>query len=180
MPNVERLHHSVASPSAQNVLREFRPMERIPITRDGLEKLREELAKLERVERPANIRAIEEARGHGDLSENAEYHAAKERQSFIDGRINELRSIIGQSEIIEVDRNPSDTVVFGKTVRLYDINSDEETSYLLLGPYESAPEVGRISVTSPIGQALIGMKVGDEVRVKTPKGIQEFEILEIL
>ena len=180
MPNVERLHHSVASPSAQNVLREFRPMERIPITRDGLEKLREELAKLERVERPANIRAIEEARGHGDLSENAEYHAAKERQSFIDGRINELRSIIGQSEVIEVDRNPSDTVVFGKTVRLYDMNSDEETSYLLLGPYESAPEAGRISVTSPIGQALIGMKVGDEVRVKTPMGIQEFEILEIL
>jgi transcription elongation factor GreA len=155
-------------------------MERIPITRDGLEKLREELAKLERVERPANIRAIEEARGHGDLSENAEYHAAKERQSFIDGRINELRSIIGQSEIIEVDKKPSDTVVFGKTVRLYDITSDEETSYLLLGPYESAPEAGRISVTSPIGQALIGMKVGDEVRVKTPKGIQEFEILEIL
>ena len=180
MLNVERLHYSVAPPRVQNVLREFRPMERIPITRDGLEKLREELAKLERVERPANIRAIEEARGHGDLSENAEYHAAKERQSFIDGRINELRSIIGQSEIIEVDRNPSDTVVFGKTVRLYDINSDEETSYLLLGPYESAPEVGRISVTSPIGQALIGMKVGDEVRVKTPKGIQEFEILEIL
>jgi transcription elongation factor GreA len=155
-------------------------MERIPITRDGLEKLREELAKLERVERPANIRAIEEARGHGDLSENAEYHAAKERQSFIDGRINELRSIIGQSEIIEVDKKPSDTVVFGNTVRLYDITSDEETSYLLLGPYESAPEAGRISVTSPIGQALIGMKVGDEVRVKTPKGIQEFEILEIL
>ena len=155
-------------------------MERIPITKDGLEKLREELAKLERVERPANIRAIEEARGHGDLSENAEYHAAKERQSFIDGRINELRSIIGQSEIIEVDGDPSDTVVFGKTVRLYDINSDEETSYMLLGPYESAPEAGRISVTSPIGQALIGMKVGDEVRVKTPMGIQEFEILEIL
>jgi len=155
-------------------------MERIPITKDGLEKLREELAKLERVERPANIRAIEEARGHGDLSENAEYHAAKERQSFIDGRINELRSIIGQSEIIEVDGDPSDTVVFGKTVRLYDINSDEETSYMLLGPYESAPEAGRISVTSPIGQALIGMKVGDEVKVKTPRGIQEFEILEIL
>ena len=155
-------------------------MDRIPITREGLEKLREELTRLERVERPSNIRAIEEARGHGDLSENAEYHAAKERQSFIDGRINELRSTIGQSEVIEVDGKPSDTVVFGKTVRLYDISSDEETSYQLLGPYESAPEAGRISVTSPIGQALIGMKVGDEVRVRTPKGIQEFEILEIL
>lgn len=154
-------------------------MERIPITREGLERLREELTKLERVERPANIRAIEEARGHGDLSENAEYHAAKERQSFLDGRINELRTIIGQSEVIEVDADPSDTVVFGKTVRLYDINSDEESAYQLLGPYESAPECGRISVTSPLGQALIGGKVGDEVKVKTPKGIQEFEILEI-
>jgi transcription elongation factor GreA len=161
-------------------LRRQRPMERIPMTREGLGRLREELSRLEREERPANIRAIEEARGHGDLSENAEYHAAKERQYFIDGRINELRSIIGQSEIIEVDENPSDTVVFGKTVRLYDMNSDEESSYQLLGPYESAPEAGRISVTSPLGRALIGMKVGDEVRVNTPTGIQEFEILEIL
>jgi transcription elongation factor GreA len=155
-------------------------MDRIPITRESLEKLKEELARMERVERPFNIRAIEEARGHGDLSENAEYHAAKERQSFIDGRINELRAVIGQSEVIEVDGNPSDTVVFGKTVRLYDINSDEESMYQLLGPYESEPDRGRISVTSPLGQALIGMKVGDEVKVRTPKGIQEFEILEIL
>jgi len=154
-------------------------MDRIPITREGLEKLREELTKLQRVERPSNIRAIEEARGHGDLSENAEYHAAKERQSFIDGRINELRAVIGQSEVIQADNNPSDTVVFGKTVRLYDISSDEEATYQLLGPYESAPDRGRISVTSPLGQALIGMKVGDEVKVRTPKGIQEFEILEI-
>jgi transcription elongation factor GreA len=154
-------------------------MDRIPITRAGLEKVKEELIRMERVERPANIRAIEEARGHGDLSENAEYHAAKERQSFIEGRINELRALIGQSEVIELDANPSDTVVFGKTVRLYDINSEEETSYQLLGPYESAPEEGSISVTSPIGKALIGMKVGDEVRVRTPRGIQEFEILDI-
>jgi transcription elongation factor GreA len=180
MANVERLQHSMA-PSQWNANFEGeRRMDRIPITREGLEKLREELTRLERVERAANIRAIEEARGHGDLSENAEYHAAKERQSFIDGRINELRSIIGQSEIIEVDGTPSDTVVFGKTVRLYDIKSDEETSYQLLGPYESAPEAGRISVTSPLGQALVGMKVGDEVRVRTPRGVQEFEILEIL
>jgi transcription elongation factor GreA len=155
-------------------------MDRIPITREGLEKLKEELTRMERVERPFNIRAIEEARGHGDLSENAEYHAAKERQSFIDGRINELRAVIGQSEVIAVDGNPSDTVVFGKTVRLYDINTDEESTYQLLGPYESEPDQGRISVTSPLGQALVGMKVGDEVRVRTPKGIHEFEILEIL
>jgi transcription elongation factor GreA len=154
-------------------------MERIPITRAGLDKLREELTHMERVERPANIRAIEEARSHGDLSENAEYHAAKERQSFIDGRINELRDGIGRAEVIEVDKGPRDRAVFGRTVRLYDVQNEEEIEYQLLGPYESEPEKGKISVSSPIGQALVGSKVGDEIRVKTPKGIQEFEILGI-
>jgi len=154
-------------------------MERIPITKDGLERLKEELVRLERVDRPANIRAIEEARGHGDLSENAEYHAAKERQSFIDGRINELRMIIGSSEVIAMDDSPSDRVVFGRTVKLWDIGTEQEIQYQLLGPYESDPDKGRISVTSPLGQALIGTRVGDEVRVRTPRGVQEFEILEI-
>jgi transcription elongation factor GreA len=154
-------------------------MERIPITRAGRDKLREELTRMERVERPANIRAIEEARSHGDLSENAEYHAAKERQSFIEGRINELRADIGRSEVIEADNGPSDRAVFGRTVRLYDVQTEEEIEYQLLGPYESEPEKGKISVSSPIGQALVGSKVGDEIRVKTPKGIQEFEILGI-
>jgi transcription elongation factor GreA len=154
-------------------------MDRIPITRAGLEKLKEELSHVERVDRPANIRAIEEARGHGDLSENAEYHAAKERQYFIDGRINELRAIIGKAEVIEVDAGPADRVEFGRTVRLFDIQTEEEIEYQLLGPYESEPEKGKISVTSPIGQALIGSRVGDEVRVRTPRGIQEFEVLHI-
>ena len=154
-------------------------MERIPITRAGLERLRDELTRMERVERPANIRAIEEARSHGDLSENAEYHAAKERQSFIEGRINELRADIGRSEVIEVDKGPGDRAVFGRTVRLYNVQNEEEIEYQLLGPYESEPEKGRISVTSPIGQALLGSKVGDEIRVRTPKGVQEFEILGI-
>ncbi|MBW1935529.1 MAG: transcription elongation factor GreA [Deltaproteobacteria bacterium] len=154
-------------------------MERIPVTKDGLEKLKQELVHMERVERPANIKAIEEARGHGDLSENAEYHAAKERQSFIDGRINELKEIIGRAEVIEVEDEPGDRVVFGRTVLLYDIQKDEEVSYQLLGPYDSDPEKGKISVTSPLGRALIGASVGDEVKVKTPGGIQEFEILEI-
>jgi transcription elongation factor GreA len=154
-------------------------MERIPITRAGLDKLKEELTRLERVERPANIRAIEEARSHGDLSENAEYHAAKERQSFIEGRINELRADIGRSEVIETDNGPRDRAVFGRTVRLYDVQTEEEVEYQLLGPYESEPEKGKISVSSPIGQALVGSKVGDEIRVRTPKGIQEFEILGI-
>jgi transcription elongation factor GreA len=154
-------------------------MDRIPITKDGLEKLKEELVRLERVERPANIRAIEEARGHGDLSENAEYHAAKERQSFIDGRINELRVSIGKAEVIAMDDSPSDTVVFGRTVKLRDISTEQEIQYQLLGPYESDPDKGIISVTSPLGQALIGTRVGDEIRVRTPGGVQEFEILEI-
>lgn len=154
-------------------------MERIPITKEGLEKVKAELDKLQKVERPGNIRAIEEARAHGDISENAEYHAAKERQAFLDSKITDLESIIGRAEVIEIDDGPADRVVFGRTVLLYNVETDEETRYQLLGPYESEPEKGRISVNSPIGKALIGREVGDEVKVKTPGGIQEFEILEI-
>jgi transcription elongation factor GreA len=154
-------------------------MERIPITRAGLERLKEELVRFERVERPANIRAIEEARGHGDLSENAEYHAAKERQGFIEAKINELRTVIGQSEVIEVDSLPADRAVFGRTVVLYDLQTEGEVQYQLVGAYESEPENGRISVTSPIGQALIGAQVGDEIRVRTPSGPQSYEVLKI-
>lgn len=154
-------------------------MERVPFTRQGLEKMKNELSQLEKIERPANIRAIEEARSHGDLSENAEYHAAKERQSFIEGKINELQSVIGMAEVIDIEPGPAEHVVFGKTVLLYNIVTEDEISYQLLGPYESDPENGKISVVSPLGQALIGKEVGDEVRVKTPGGIEEFEILEI-
>ena len=154
-------------------------MERIPITREGLEKLRTELNRLESVEKPQNIRAIEEARGHGDLSENAEYHAAKERQSFLEGKINELKAIIGKSEVLEVESGPADRIVFGRTARLFNLQTDEEITYQLLGPYDSDPENGKISVTSPLGQALIGKEVGDEISVRTPGGVQEFEILEI-
>jgi transcription elongation factor GreA len=154
-------------------------MERIPFTKRGLEKVKAELSHLESVERPQNIRAIEEARAHGDLSENAEYHAAKETQSFIEGKINELRAVIGRSEVLDIETGPTERVVFGRTVLLYDVNTEEEVTYQLLGPYESDPEKGKISVTSPLGQALIGREAGDEVRVKTPGGIQEFEIVEI-
>ena len=154
-------------------------MERIPFTKEGLEKVKSELAQLENVDRPENIRAIEEARAHGDISENAEYHAAKERQAFLDGKINELKSVIGRAEVINIEEGPSDRVVFGKTVLLYDLNTDEEVSYQLLGPYESEPAKGKISVLSPLGQALIGRETGDEVRVKTPGGIQEYEIVKI-
>jgi transcription elongation factor GreA len=154
-------------------------MDRIPITREGLEKLKAELNHLEGVERPQNIKAIEEARSHGDLSENAEYHAAKERQSFLGGKINELQAAIGKAEVLDLESGPAEGVVFGRTVLLYDLQTDGEISYQLLGPYESDPEKGKISVTSPLGAALIGKEVGDEVRVKTPGGIQEFEILEV-
>jgi transcription elongation factor GreA len=154
-------------------------MERVPITREGLAKLKLELENIKNVERPRNIRAIEEARAHGDLSENAEYHAAKEKQSFLEGKITELESVIGKAEVIEINEGPEDTVVFGKTVLLYNVETDEEISYQLLGPYESEPEKGKISVNSPLGRALIGRGVGDEVKVKTPGGIQEFEILRI-
>ena len=155
-------------------------MERVPFTKQGLEKVKEELTRLERVERPENIRAIEEARSHGDISENAEYHAAKERQSFLEGKINELRSIIGKAEVIEVGKSSSDRIVFGNTVLLYDLETDQEVKYQLLGPYESEPAKGKISVASPLGKALIGGQAGDEISVKTPGGIQEYEILEIL
>lgn len=154
-------------------------MERVPFTREGLERLKEELKRFERQERPENIRAIEEARSHGDISENAEYHAAKERQAFIDSKISELKSTIGRSEVIDVETGPVDNVVFGTTVLLYDVQTDDEKQYQLVGPYESDPDNGRISVVSPLGQALIGKGVGDEIEVKTPAGLQEFEILEI-
>lgn len=154
-------------------------MQKIPITRDGLKKLKQQLGRLEKVDRPQNIRAIEEARGHGDLSENAEYHAAKERQSYLESKINELKTVIGQSEVIDVDDGPTDRVVFGRTILLYNVETEEEVTYQLVGPYESDPERGKISVKSPLGQALIGREEGDTVRVKTPRGVQEFEILEI-
>lgn len=154
-------------------------MDKIPFTKAGLEKLRDELNHLQKVERPNNIRAIEEARSHGDLSENAEYHAAKERQSFIAGRLNELKSVIAKSEIIDVDQGPVDRVVFGRTVLLYNTKTEEEVEYQLIGPYESDPEKGKISVTSPLGQSLIGKEEGDEVQVRTPGGITEYEILKI-
>ena len=155
-------------------------MDKIPFTREGLEKLRQELMNLEKVERPKNIRAIEEARSHGDISENAEYHAAKERQSYLTARIDELKSVIAKSEIIDIEDGLSDTAVFGRTVVLYDLKTDKEISYQLVGPYESDPENGKISVTSPLGKALIGKEEGDEVKANTPGGINEYEVLEIL
>lgn len=154
-------------------------IEKMPITRQGLEKLKKELNRIITIDRPRNIRDIEEARAHGDLNENAEYHAAKERQGFLETRINELEMVINRSEVIDIDNLNTEKVIFGTTVELRNISSNEKKTYQLVGPYESDPDNGKISVTSPVGRVLIGNEEGDEVKIKTPGGLQEFEILEI-
>jgi len=152
---------------------------KVPITREGLEKLREELRHILTVERPGNIKAIEEARSHGDLNENAEYHAAKERQSLLSAKINELEMAINGSEVIEIDELRGERIVFGTKVELESLTNGRKVTYQLMGPYESDPESGKISVTSPLGKALIGKEEGDIVKINTPGGTQEFEVLEI-
>ncbi len=154
-------------------------VERIPMTKKGHEKLRQELNQLQRHERQKVIQAIETAREHGDLKENAEYHAAKERQSHIEGRIMELKDKLGRSEVIDCSSLECDRVVFGVVVTLVDLDTDDEVSYQLLGPEEASVETGSISVLSPLGQAMIGKSVGDEVVVKTPGGVRQFEVMEI-
>jgi transcription elongation factor GreA len=154
-------------------------VEKVPFTLEGYTRLKEELRQLTSVERPKIIKAIEEARAHGDLSENAEYHAAKEKQSFLEGRILELNDILSRAEVVEPDNRDNNRVVFGKTVVVYDINEDREVTYKLVGPYESDPDKGFISIASPIGQAILGRRPGDEVKVATPGGTKEYEILEI-
>ena len=152
----------------------------IPITKKGYANLRAELERLRKVERPQNIQDIAEAREHGDLRENAEYKAAKERQQFIDTRMAELEHKLGDAHVIEVAPGPSETVVFGTTVRLLELESDEEKSYTLIGQEEADLKNGSISVQSPIGKALIGHRVGDIVQVNRPAGMIEYEIKEIV
>ena len=154
-------------------------MDRFPITREGYNRLRTELQRLEKKERPQVIQAIAEAREHGDISENAEFEAAKERQALVEGKINDLHLKLGQSEIVELSEGSVDRVTFGSTVDLEDLDTGEEVRYRLVGPYEADVAQGTISVTSPIGQALIGKKAGDDVRVKTPGGVKNLEILDI-
>jgi transcription elongation factor GreA len=154
-------------------------VDRVPITRKGLEKLRQELHTILTVERPKNIKALEEARSHGDLNENAEYHAAKERQSLLSAKINELEMAISRSEVVEIGQE-TDRIVFGANVELKNRVNNRQVTYRLVGPYESDPDAGKISITSPLGKALIGKEEGDIVTIKTPGGVQEFEVLEIL
>ncbi|MBW1614523.1 MAG: transcription elongation factor GreA [Deltaproteobacteria bacterium] len=154
-------------------------MDKAPITKEGLEKLRQELHTIITTDRPKNIKAIEEARSHGDLNENAEYHAAKERQSFLEAKISDLEMAISRSEVIEISSEPAENIIFGSTVELKNLANNKTVTYQLVGPYESNPEDGKISITSPLGKALIGKEEEDIVKLKTPGGIQEFEIVEI-
>jgi transcription elongation factor GreA len=155
-------------------------LEQIPMTRQGYEALKQELARLKRVERPANIKAIETARAHGDLSENAEYHAAKERQSFLEGRIGEISYKLGVAKVIDPDSVPKDVVRFASRVLVENLDSEEETEYLIVGPDEADIKQGKISVSSPLGSALIGKQPGDEAVVQAPGGKRLYEIINIL
>ena len=154
-------------------------MERIPMTAAGFKALEEEVNQLKNVDRHEIIKAIAEARAHGDLSENAEYHAAKEKQSFIEGRVMELEDQIGRAEVIDVSKLSGSTVKFGATVTLVDEDSDEKRKYQIVGDVESDVKRGRISLSSPIARALIGKGKGDTVEVSTPGGTRSYEVLKV-
>ena len=155
-------------------------MDRMPITQTGFEKLKEELDNLKSHQRPAIIEAIAEARSHGDLKENAEYHAAREQQGFIEGRISDLESKIPLAHVIDLSEvNPGDKIIFGATVTLMNLDTDEEVTYQIVGEYESDIKAHKISLNSPIARALIGKHEGDEVKVQTPGGILDYEIVTV-
>ncbi|MDF2953592.1 MAG: Transcription elongation factor [Thermodesulfobacterium sp.] len=154
-------------------------MDKIPFTPEGLEKLKKELEYLIKVERRNVLKAIEEARAHGDLSENAEYESAKEKQAYIEGRIQDLSGILANAEVIPALNKKPEKVQFGVTVKLLNLDTDEIVTYKIVGPYEADPSNGSISIYSPIARALIGKEVGDEVQVSTPSGVKNFEILDI-
>ncbi|MFW2439443.1 MAG: transcription elongation factor GreA [Arenicellales bacterium] len=155
-------------------------MESLPLTSKGAERLREELKHLKQVARPKVIEAIAEARAHGDLSENAEYHAAREEQGFIEGRIKELDSSLGKAQIIDpTTLDTAGRIVFGATVELYNLTTEADVTYQIVGNLESDIEKLRISVSSPIARALIGKEEGDEVEVQTPGGLISYEILSV-
>ncbi|MEW5744044.1 MAG: transcription elongation factor GreA [Nitrospirota bacterium] len=154
-------------------------MSRVPMTPEGYQKLKDELERLLKVERPKNIQDIAEARAHGDLSENAEYHAAKERQSFIEGRIQELQGKLALADVIDPARINQSRIAFGATVKVLDVEADTEYEFVLVGPDEADVKSGKISISSPVGRALIGKEVGDVAMVKAPARTIEYEIVEI-
>ena len=154
-------------------------MSTIPLTEIGAEKLRNELHELKTVQRPAVIDAIAEARSHGDLSENAEYDAAKEKQGFIEGRISELESKLSLAQVIDVNKLDSETVTFGATVSIVNEDTDEESAYQIVGEDEANIKNGKVSITAPIARALIGKEVGDTIEVNAPGGAKAYEIIGI-
>ncbi|MCG8473267.1 MAG: transcription elongation factor GreA [Desulfobacterales bacterium] len=155
-------------------------MKTIPITQEGYEALKKELHQLKTVDRPKTIEAIEVARSHGDLSENAEYDAAKDRQSFIEGRIMDLEYKVANADVIDPSTLPSDRVVFASRFVLENVDTGEEVTYQLVGQDESDIEKGKISVSSPLGQAMLGKGPGDEITVQAPGGQRQYELVEIL
>jgi transcription elongation factor GreA len=154
-------------------------MEKNPITPEGAAKLREELNQLRSVERPKVIQMIATAREHGDLSENAEYHAAREKQSFIEGRVKEIEDKLARAEIIDPKKLAGDKVAFGATVKLANTQTDEEVTYRIVGADESDINQGTISITSPLARSLLGKEAGDEVKMKMPGGERLYEILDV-
>ncbi len=154
-------------------------MEQVPVTKNGFEVLEDELKDLKSVQRPAVIQDIATAREHGDLKENAEYHAAREQQSFIEGRILQLESAIGKAQIIDPSTLTGDTVKFGATVTIVDEDTDEEETWQIVGDFEASTDEGRLSISAPVARALIGKSVGDSVGVVTPKGKRTYEILDV-
>jgi len=149
------------------------------MTPRGQQALKDELKRLKEVERPKNVRDIEEARAHGDLRENAEYHAAKERQAFIEGRSREIEAILAQADVIDPGKLSGSRVVFGATVKLTDAESGDEVTYTIVGDYEADIKLGRIAVSAPLARAMIGREAGDTVSLKTGKGQREFEINQV-
>jgi transcription elongation factor GreA len=151
----------------------------VPMTTKGHQRLMDDLKRLKTVERPKNVRDIEEARDHGDLSENAEFHAAKERQSLLDVQIREIEDRLARAQVIDVSKLSGDKVVFGATVSLADGDTGDKVIYQIVGDHEAEPKNGKISISSPVARALIGKSEGDEVQVRTPTGVRTLEILSV-
>lgn len=154
-------------------------MQKIPMTADGYQRMEEELRQLKSVERPAVIEAIAEARSHGDLSENAEYHAAREKQSFLEGRILDLEDKVSRADVIDTSKMSGDIIKFGATVKVVDEETDKEQTFQIVGEYEADIEKGLLALTAPLPRALIGKRVGDSVEVRAPKGTKAYEVLEV-
>jgi transcription elongation factor GreA len=154
-------------------------MEKVPMTVEGYHALDEELKRLKSIERPSVIAAISEARAHGDLSENAEYHAAKERQGWIEGRIAEIEDKMARAQVIDVSKLSGAQVKFGATVKVLDEDTEDEARYQIVGEHEADVKGGRISVTSPLARGMIGKAVGDVVEINTPGGVKSYEILKV-